>query len=356
MNFSLLRQTLAPPPRELFFTRNDPEDPRLGDVVQRFDAAAGVRPERGEKRALVGILGAPQDEGVRRNKGRLGAKDAPNEIRRALYKLTPFAGEGEDVSALALVDFGDVVMPTGAPSPEEDESWLEAFHSRLESVVAEILGACDMAVIFGGGHDVAYPHYRGMARRYGSRGVVNIDAHLDYRPPVPRRHSGSPFRQALDDAEFALRAENFVEFGAQNFANAAAHFNELRARGARIFTLDEIRRPSAERAVEQGGKQADALFASALGYAIQQGATEALMVSFDMDAARSADAPGVSAPSPVGFSASEMLRFAFLAGAERRTRLVDIVECNPRFDADGRTAKLAALIAAQTLRGILARP
>jgi formimidoylglutamase len=348
MNFLLLRQTLAPTPRELFFTRNDPEDPRLGDVVQRFDAAAGVRPERGEKRALIGILGAPQDEGVRRNKGRLGAKDAPNEIRRALYKLTPFAGEGEDVSALALVDFGDVVMPAETPPPEEDESWLEAFHSRLANAVEEILGACDAAVIFGGGHDVAYPHYRGMARRYSSRGVVNIDAHLDYRPPVPRRHSGSPFRQALDDAEFALPAENFVEFGAQNFANAAAHFNELRARGARIFTLDEIRR--------SGEEQADALFAAALRYAAQEGAAEALMVSFDMDAARSADAPGVSAPSPVGFSANEMLRFAFFAGAERRTRLVDIVECNPRFDADGRTAKLAALIAAETLRGVLARP
>src|SRR5688572_13605893 len=64
----------------LYFTRNDPADPRLGDRVGRGAGAYET--------ATVAILGCPQDEGVRRNGGRPGAAAGPAEIRRALYKMT----------------------------------------------------------------------------------------------------------------------------------------------------------------------------------------------------------------------------------------------------------------------------
>jgi hypothetical protein len=68
-----------PPPVEVFYQRNDPNDQRLGETVQ-VDAAA-------YDSAHVVILGCPQDEGVRRNKGRLGSAHAPDAIRGALYRL-----------------------------------------------------------------------------------------------------------------------------------------------------------------------------------------------------------------------------------------------------------------------------
>ena len=53
------------PDREVFFTRHDPHDPRLGEIVQS-------EPEHYSSADIV-IVGCPQDEGVRRNGGRVGA-------------------------------------------------------------------------------------------------------------------------------------------------------------------------------------------------------------------------------------------------------------------------------------------
>src|SRR6266700_8378796 len=69
------------PDAKLFFTRNDPNDPRLGEKV--------LREERDYTSADIVILGCPQDEGVKRNNGREGAAKAPDAIRAQFYRLTP---------------------------------------------------------------------------------------------------------------------------------------------------------------------------------------------------------------------------------------------------------------------------
>ncbi|MFX4693961.1 arginase family protein, partial [Acinetobacter baumannii] len=42
------------------------------------------------KTADIVIIGCPQDEGVLRNNGRIGAALAPDAIREQFYRLTPF--------------------------------------------------------------------------------------------------------------------------------------------------------------------------------------------------------------------------------------------------------------------------
>src|SRR5678816_2850498 len=79
---------------DVFFKRNDPNDPRLGEIVS-------THPEDYAAADIV-ILGCPQDEGVRRNNGRVGAADGPNAIREQFYKLTPFNIKKK------LFDIGDV--------------------------------------------------------------------------------------------------------------------------------------------------------------------------------------------------------------------------------------------------------
>src|SRR5690242_15001953 len=71
----------ARPSNEVFYSRKDPNDPRLGEIVARD-------PKDYAKSDIV-ILGCPQDEGVRRNNGREGAAKAPNAIRAQFYRLTP---------------------------------------------------------------------------------------------------------------------------------------------------------------------------------------------------------------------------------------------------------------------------
>src|SRR5262245_44212532 len=92
---------LEPCPKEASAARSPrPDDPRLGDIVElwRGDAAAlqAGRPV---------LIGFPQDEGVRRNQGRVGAALAPKEIRNRLYSLTPWDGSTDtDLSDPAPLD------------------------------------------------------------------------------------------------------------------------------------------------------------------------------------------------------------------------------------------------------------
>jgi formiminoglutamase len=70
---------------------------------------------------------------------------------------------------------------------------------------------------------------------------------------------------------------------------------------------------------------------------------DAIFWGFDMDAVRGADAPGVSAVNPLGLGADEFVGLWALAGSDPRTRVVELSEVNPRYDVDGRTARLAAV-------------
>jgi formimidoylglutamase len=323
-----LRDILVEPASNLFFSRNDSADIRMGDLVLR--KMEGYVPE-----VKIGLLGVPEDEGVRRNKGRTGARGAPTEIRRALYKLTPFAPEqitANAIPSLRIFDFGDV----------REGRVLEETHERLEYAVEIMMGEGIVPIVLGGGHDISYPNFCGFSKTASRVGVVNIDAHLDFRNPVPERHSGTSFRQMLNDVHEKLLPANLVEYGIQPFANVAEHFQEMTQRGANILSFDHIR-----------AKGFTHTFESALRLA--SSGVERVMVSFDIDAVRGADAPGVSAPSPVGLFAEDMLQAAFLTGKSSLVRLIDIAEVNPEYDIDGKTAKLAALVVMHFLSGFLQR-
>lgn len=79
------------------------------------------------------------------------------------------------------------------------------------------------------------------------------------------------------------------------------------------------------------------------------------MVSFDLDAVDQAYAPGVSAPATGGLDVDVWLHAAFEAGCNPEVASMDVVELNPRFDPDGRTARLAALTVWTFLRGLSER-
>lgn len=317
---------LDPPDEKLFFSRKDSSDPRMGDLVVR-----------GEKNVTddiaLGIVGVPTDEGVKRNGGRVGAKDGPDAIRTEFYKRTPFVtGKEKSPASVQIFDFGDVKCG----------KTLEETHERLIEVIRTLIDAGIIPIVLGGGHDIAYPNFLGFSSGKKNVGVINIDTHLDYRKPIPKRNSGTSFRQMLDHQGSALNAMNLVEVGIQSFANAADHYSELIERGATVFSLRDVRADGITKTLE-------------LAYELATSSVDSLYISFDLDVVHSADAPGVSAPLPTGFTAEEFLTAALFAGKRRKTKLIDIVELNPKYDHDGRTAKLAALAMMYFLTGIANR-
>jgi len=76
----------------------------------------------------------------------------------------------------------------------------------------------------------------------------------------------------------------------------------------------------------------------------------AIFWGFDVDSVRSADAPGVSAPSPIGFTSEEFCDLARLAGERANTRIIEFTEVNPTLDVDNRTSKLVAFAIHEFLR------
>lgn len=323
---STIFKHLTLPNEKIFFSRNDKSDPRMGDIVLR-----GERNFSDE--VQVGIVGVPTDDGVKRNVGRIGAKDAPVSIREEFYKQTPFViGKEKPPSNIPVFDFGDIKIG----------KTLEETHDKLAEVVHSIISANIIPIVLGGGHDIAYPNFLGFSKGKQTVGVINIDTHLDYRKPIPKRNSGTSFRQILDHHLSALNAMNFVEIGIQSFANSNEHYSELVERGATIFSLRDLREDGITKVLD-------------LSYELATTSTDSLYVSFDVDAVRSSDAPGVSAPLPTGLTAEEFLTAALFAGKRRKTKIIDIVEVNPKYDVDGKTAKLAALAMMYFLTGVANR-
>src|SRR5690606_15845036 len=66
-----------------------------------------------------------------------------------------------------------------------------------------------------------------------------------------------------------------------------------------------------------------------------------ILVTLDMDAVRSGDAPGTSAATPTGLSGNDLVQMARVAGENRDVKSLDIVEVSPPLDRDGQTSRLA---------------
>lgn len=306
-----------------------PDDPRLGERVEFWqDSPPRLWPGRPV------LLGFPQDEGVRRNKGRLGAADGPAAIRHWLSFLTLWdAPHGRDLAALDLLDVGDVRIVGD----------LEESQQALAEVIAALLTAGCVPIVLGGGHETAYGHYLGYVGAGRSAAILNLDAHLDVRPTHSGLgHSGSPFRQAREHPTHPLPGDRYVCLGAQPFAVSREHQKYVEDSGGVIRWCPDVR-GQLEPAFRQ---ECDRLAVAGCP----------LYVTLDADVVRQADMPGVSAPNPLGLSGIEVASCVAAAGASPAVSSFDLVEINPSFDRDGQSARWAALVVWHFLAGLSRRP
>lgn len=295
-------RALRRPDPALFYRRNDANDVRLGEIVRTAPADYDG--------AQIALLGCPQDEGVWRNGGRPGAARAPTEIRRYLYRLTV-----NGLADLALFDLGDTIV----------QGTLEDTHARHQEIAEQVLRDGKRLIVLGGGNDISFPDAAALAAVAAPVVAFNVDAHFDVRADA-RRNSGTAYRQLLEGAVVA--PERLFEIGYQPFANSPVYAQYLHERGVTAISLAELRRAG--------------IFATLRRLLDGQPAGAAVFWGIDLDVVQAADAPGVSAPNPVGMAAHELCDVLTLAGAEPRTRLVEFTEVNPDYDQDGRTCRLTA--------------
>lgn len=297
------------PDRGLFFTRNDVNDVRLGEITSS-------NPEDYAAADIV-ILGCPQDEGVRRNNGRVGAAAAPDAIRAQFYKLTPFNIKKR------LFDLGDVTIGDS----------LEETHDTQKAVVKQILLDGKRLIILGGGNDISYPDGCAMAEVFGADKWIgiNVDAQLDVRI-ADQRNSGTAYRQLMDEGH--LRPNYFYEVAYQTHFASPVYYKYLRDLGVNRISLEILRsREHADMELKENIRQRF----------IGQSSSLNTFFGFDIDVVRSADAPGSSAPSPLGLRAGEFITLVKYAASLANTKLIEFTEVNPTYDIDDRTTKLVAI-------------
>ena len=297
------------PVAEAFYSRKDPNDPRLGEMVSRDT--------NDYSSADIVVLGCPQDEGVRRNHGREGVAKAPNAIREQFYRLTPMNIRKR------IFDIGDTDV-SGS---------LEEIHDRQTEIVRKIVSDGKRLIVLGGGNDISYADGRAMADVY-TRNFwigVNIDSHLDVRADKPC-NSGTPYRQLLEEKH--LRPDYFYESGFQSHFCSPIYYNYIRDLGVNRISLELLRsRAQADLELKESIKQKFIGHSSSMN----------TFFGFDMDAVRMADAPGTSSPSPLGLKASEFIQLVKYAASLANTRIIEFTEVNPNFDIDNRTTKLVAI-------------
>lgn len=306
-------------PVSIPITETDPDDPRIGGLLELELSA-----EDSPKCVLIGF---PSDEGVKRNGGRPGAARAPQQIREALYKLTP---DAENPNA-----FIELIAKTKDLGDLEVDGNLEEDQIALGDVVAAYLEQGSIPIILGGGHETAFGHFQGYAEATLKTSILNIDAHTDVRPlKQGKPHSGSPFRQAMEHKSQCC--ETYLVAGLQPQSVAKAHLQFIDDHDGSYLFRDETNITS-------------------ISGMFHEHSSDRLMVTFDMDAVDQAFAPGVSAPCTNGLSPDLWLTAAYLAGRNKQVSSFDLSEVNPEYDRDGQTARLAALTVWHFLLGLSQR-
>ena len=289
--------------------------PRWHQRVRPFDAAAS---------GGVALIGFAVDAGVRRNGGRPGAAQGPAALRSALADL-PLLGEP------ALFDAGDIGC---------DGDALEAAQQQLSRRVAQAIAQRCLPLVLGGGHEVAWGTYQGIAaaRPPGERLlIVNLDAHFDLRRAA-RGNSGTPFLQIHDHRSERGQPFDYRVFGISRYANTEALFR--RADALRVgYRLDEALQTPADWAAAQGALAHDLA------------ACDAVYLTLCLDMLPGATAPGVSAPAPLGMPLACAERLVDQVMASGRVVAADLAELNPSHDRDGLTARVAARLVARIARG-----
>lgn len=268
----------------------------------------------------IALLGYVCDEGVRRNLGRVGAQKGPNVLRERLSKLP------KHFDTISIADVGDLICI-------DDD--MESCQHGLTVSISKLISQGIFPIVIGGGHDVAYGHFMGIRNAVKNTdkkkiGIINFDAHFDLRPVDEKPNSGTPFNQILSELNQKGETVNYFAIGIQQQSNTKELFsiakenhvdfalsNECESTSEAIQTLQEKLHPFIEK-------------------------NDYIYITIDMDGFSSAYAPGVSAPSPLGFSPNFIFKILHFLFDSNKVISCDIAELNPRLDQDNLTANLAA--------------
>jgi len=259
------------------------------------------------------LHGFAVDEGVQRNKGRVGAKDAPDIIRKNMSNFPVILPD------FSLLDFGNMSCEVGN---------LEQAQADLAKKVSKVLLKGARSLVLGGGHEVMYGHYLGVKTAFPEQkvGIINIDAHFDNRMPEQGTgaSSGTGFWQVAQEGNI-----HSLHIGLQRNSNTLKLFDTAHQYGMKYILADELffeNLPSVYQRINDLFESVDVVY-----------------LTICMDVFNASIAPGVSASAYNGiFTDAAFMHFYRHILKQEKLVALDVAEVNPLYDIQDRTARLAA--------------
>ncbi len=307
-----------PTPIDLFFSKNDPNDLRLGEIFKNYSGSIS------ENDFL--IFGYPDDEGIQLNGGRIGSALAPNIIRQFLYKMTtPESYFRNSKKNIKYQDYGNL----------EIKGDLFLRHEIAKKTLSSFYQQHIKIITFGGGHDFGYADGAAFIKNNQSNDnsrkplIINFDAHLDVRPSAVSLNSGTPFYRLLTEFKDQF---NLLEIGLQKQCNSVQHWNWANEFGAQTISLDDIE-----------AKGWDIVWKNK--FITELNKSTAVFISFDIDALAASDAGGCSQAWATGLKISDSIKFLNALYKKTNVRGLGVYEVSPPLDRDFQTSKTAALLA-----------
>ncbi len=253
------------------------------------------------KSAHVAIFGVREERGTQNN---TGCAQGPDEIRKKLYHLKKGTG------AYNIVDLGNL-----NPGIDLDETYV-----RVSEVCRMLLENNVLPVILGGTQDIDYGQYRGYEEMEKLVNFLNIDAFLD----LEDGKDNSPSRQHIH--KMLLHEPNYLlsytHLAHQSYLIDPLSIAILEKLYFEAYRVGHLRSNLAE--MEPAIRNAD-------------------LLSFDVTAIKSADAPGNANAQPFGLTGEEACQICWYAGLNEKLSSIGIYEYNP--EKDDERKKTASVIA-----------
>lgn len=260
---------------------------------------AEIQPDyKGANIALIGI------EDARGGADNQGAEKGADEIRKKLYRLKKGSG------AYKIVDLGNL-----NPGVDAEET-----HFRIREVCAILIEKDILPVLIGATHDHTFGQYLAYEGMEKLVSLLNIDAFLDLDDDVKEiNHKNHLHKLMMYENNFLF---NLCQMAYQSYLIDNDTLAVLEKLYFDSYRLGYLRQSLKE--MEPVIREAD-------------------LMSFDITAIKSSDAPGNANAQPFGLTGEEACQICWYAGLNEKLSSAGFYEYNPDFDdANKKTASVVA--------------
>jgi formiminoglutamase len=241
------------------------------------------------KEAHIAIIGVKEDKGSLMP----GSAQAPDEIRKKLYNLKRGTG------SYRIVDLGNL-------NPGHD---LEETYVRVSEVCRMLLESNVLPILIGGSHDLDYGQYTAYETMDKLVSLLNVDAFLDLDEKKNTAANTHHINKILLHEPNYLFSYTHLAY--QSYLIDPFAVSILEKLYFEAFRIGQMRTNMQE--IEPAIRNAD-------------------LLSFDVTAIRSADAPGNVNAQPFGLTGEEACQVCWYAGLNEKLSSIGFYEYYPEFD------------------------